>query len=71
MLWAQQIGGNRDEGNFFTDAFKVDAQNKVYIARTFASPSLTLGNTQLINQVAPAVGNTIPDIFIAKIDSNG
>jgi len=70
LLWAKQIGGNQNENSYNDDiantiSAKVDSQNNIYLAGTFQSSTLNIGNIQLNN---PA---NAKNVFILKIDSNG
>lgn len=61
VLWAKSAGGTSyDEGNSIT----TDTQSNAYVTGTFLSPTITFGNTTLIN-------NGSCDIFITKYDPFG
>lgn len=60
FTWAQRAGGSESES---VDALAVSGSN-VYLAGTFASPTLTLGTTTLIDFAKR-------DVFVAKLVDNG
>lgn len=66
VLWAQSTGGVYAEriNSITTDAF-----GNLYITGSFASPSITLGSTVLVN--AGSVGIPRNDVFIAKYNPAG
>jgi len=63
FLWARQAGGPLDDAG---EAIAVDAATNVYVAGAFAGTA-TFGSTNLTS----AGTNDLPDIFLAKYDSNG
>lgn len=63
LLWATSIGGNSFEG---VNSCTSDTEGSVYIAGSFLSNNLVIGNDTLDNQ-----GNGAEDIFIIKLDSIG
>jgi hypothetical protein len=63
FLWARQAGGPLDDSG---ECIALDASTNVYVAGSFAGTT-TFGSTNLTS----AGTNDLPDIFLAKYDSNG
>jgi len=62
VLWARSAGGTISTVSY---AISLDASDNVYVTGGFNSPTITFGNTTLVN----GTGSEI--IFIAKYDSSG
>lgn len=61
VLWLKHVGGTGEEQIFDITS---DNNNNIYIIGDFDSPTLTFGNSTLVN-----AGNQ--DVFLAKFDSDG
>lgn len=66
VLWAQGFGGPYYE---LVYDIATDAQGNVYLAGSFGSQSLFLGNIELINSNLMVEGS--PDAFLAKLSPSG
>jgi len=64
VLWARKVGGL---GNEAGRSIIVDVNSNLFLTGYFYSPTLTFGNTTLINNG----GAGICDVFVAKYDSEG
>jgi len=63
-IWAWGAGHEQQD---YAARMAIDSYNNIYIAGSFTSDSITFGNTTLY-QSGPL---SLPDIFLAKYDSNG
>lgn len=67
-LWARPAGS----GLFALSGLVLDAQNDIYLAGTFASPSVTFSATTLTTQPRPLnSSNFCRDLFVAKVTNAG
>lgn len=65
VLWAISFGGNKNENN---SLIEVDGNGNIYLTGSFQSPSIMLGETQVVNYSA---GPIFYDVFISKLNENG
>lgn len=71
VLWAKAIGGTSEDHGF---RIAMDAFGNVLITGVFLSPTLTFGSIVLTNAGGTCTTwgtNECPDMFVAKLDSNG
>ncbi len=64
LQWAKNVGGTHMDLGY---GIKVDANENIYLAGSFYSPSITFGAFTLSNPGSPNYGDT----YIAKYDSTG